>query len=80
VRFVVEKDVGCDPGFFFSYPNLTGGALWPETRPGDTVRVWIADTPGQLLFVEGKTHPTNEQADIELEADILAIVESIRLE
>jgi hypothetical protein len=82
VVFIVRDDVGCDPGFFFTYANTNWGALWPETRPGDTVRVWIVDagrrpTIGwQLLVIEGKTRSD----DSTLEEEINAIVESIRFD
>ena len=77
VVLFVRDDVGCDPGFFFNYPNLYGGALWPETMPGDTVRVWIVDGGPRLLVIEGKTHPVISST---LEEQIQAIVDSIRFE
>ncbi len=77
VALVVREDVGCDPGFFFTYPNLHGGALWPETVPGDTVRVWIIDMGGSLFFIEAKTNP---DAHPRLIDQVEQIVESIRLE
>jgi hypothetical protein len=77
VVFVVQEDVGCDPGFFFTYPNLHYGALWPETMPGHTVRVWIVEASPRLLFLEGKTHP---DAGPVLEGEIQQIVDSIAFE
>lgn len=77
VVIFVREDVGCDPGFFFTYPNLYGGALWPETVPGDTVTVWIVDAGGTLLFIEAKTH---EDADAALNLEIEQIVNSIQFE
>jgi hypothetical protein len=77
VVLFVRDDVGCDPGFFFNYPNQYGGALWPETMPGDTVRVWIVDGGPRLLVIEGKTHPVISST---LEEQIQAIVDSIRFE
>jgi hypothetical protein len=77
VELVVEEDVGCDPGFFYGYPSLYGGALWPETMPGDTVRVWIVEASPRLLFLEGKTHP---DAPDKLVAEIREIVDSIEFE
>jgi hypothetical protein len=52
----VREDVGCDPGFFFTYPNVYGGALWPETLPGDTIRVWIVEFEVSRLFLAAETH------------------------
>jgi hypothetical protein len=53
------------------------GALWPETRVGDTIRVWIVDGGGTRLFIEAET---NEQADSDLEREIERIVGSIRFD
>ena len=77
VALTVREDVGCDPGFFFTYPNLYGGALWPETVPGDTIRVWIIDVEGDLLFIAGETKPNASDG---LEQDIADIVQSIQFE
>ena len=77
VALTVREDVGCDPGFFFTYPNVFGGALWPETAPGDTVRVWIIDVEGDLLFIAGETRPN---ASAGLEQDVVDIVQSIQFE
>jgi hypothetical protein len=77
VVFVVRDDVGCDPGFFFTYPNGWGGALWPETVPGDTIRVWIVEEQGDLFFIEGAT---KENAGAALEEQVERIVESIVFE
>jgi hypothetical protein len=76
VVFVVRDDVGCDPGFFFTYENTNGGALWPETAPGDTVRVWVTDVGPRLLVIEAKTKPDGSV----LEEEIQAIVDSIEFE
>jgi hypothetical protein len=75
--FRVRDDVGCDPGFFFTYPNVYGGALWPETVPGDTIRVWIVDLPEGLLFIVGGTHA---DAGLKLEEEVQDIIESIQFE
>ena len=82
----VRENVGCDPGFFYTWQDWKWGALWPETRLGDTIRVWIVDVDGTRLFIEAETH---RQADLpvefrddakasELELEIKQIVESIR--
>jgi hypothetical protein len=77
VGLIVREDVGCDPGFFFTYPNLFEGALWPETTPGDTIQVWIIDVEGLLLFIAGETKPNASAA---LEQDVVDIVQSIQIE
>jgi hypothetical protein len=77
VILVVREDVGCDPGFFFTYPNAPGGALWPETVPGDTIKVWIVDVGGTRFFIEGATH---QDAGPELGQEVQGIVDSIRFD
>jgi len=54
-----------------------GGALFPSTTVGDTIRVWIVHVDGTRLFLEAVT---TEQADFALEQEIEQIVESIRFE
>jgi len=77
VALTVREDVGCDPGFFFTYPMVYGGALWPETVPGDTIRVWIIDVDGDLLFIAGAT---KAEAGVALEQDLADVVQSIQFE
>jgi hypothetical protein len=77
VEITVSEDLGCDPGYFYSWTDVYGGALWPETRVGDTIRLWVVDVGGKLLVVEAETKP---QADAELEQEIDEIVGSIRFE
>jgi hypothetical protein len=77
VAVSVIEDVGCDPGYFYSWTDVYGGALWPETRVGDMIRVWVVDLGGKLLVIEAET---SEQADAELEQEIGQIVGSIRFE
>ena len=74
LELTVRDDVGCDPGFFFTYPNVNGGALWAETAPGDTIRVWIVEVEGELLFIAGETKP---DAGASLEQEVDEIVEAI---
>jgi hypothetical protein len=74
VVLTVREDVGCDPGYFYTWQDVQQGTLWPETRVGDTIRVWIVDVDGTLLFIEAET---TDQADAELEREIQQIVGSI---
>ena len=70
----VREDLGCDPGYFYNWKAQTGGALWPETLAGDTIRVWAVDVDDALLFIGALTNP---QANAELEREIEQIVDSI---
>ena len=77
VEFAVHDDVGCDPGFFFTYASVYGGALWPETFPGDTVRVCIVDLNGILFWIQGTTH---REATKQLVREMEQTIYSIRFE
>jgi hypothetical protein len=70
----VRKNVGCDPGFFYSWANYRlGGAFW-HMNAGDTIRVWIVPVGGTRLFIGAAT---NNQANSRLKREIQEIVESI---
>jgi hypothetical protein len=77
VVLTVRDDVGCDPGYFYTWQDMWWGALWPTTGVGDTIRIWIVDVRGTLVFIEAET---NEQADSDLEREIQRFVGSIRFE
>jgi hypothetical protein len=77
VVLTVRERVGCDPGFFYAWRDGKGGALWPTTGVGVTIRVWIVDVDGvRLFFAAG----TTEQADSGLEKEIQQTIRSIRFE
>ena len=65
------------PGFFYNWKAKLGGALWTETKPGDTIRVWIVDVDGTLLFIAGETKP---DAGSEVKREMKQIVGSIRFD
>ncbi len=75
VVLTVRKNVGCDPGFFFSWRDVDGGPLWPTTNAGDTIRAWIVKVDGTLLFIAAAT---TRQATAWLTKEAQQIVESIR--
>jgi hypothetical protein len=78
VTLNVRRDTGCDPGFFFRWPHgECRGACWLESSVGDTIRVWIADVDGTLLFIEAAT---KETAGAQLDREIRQIVRSIRFD
>lgn len=78
VTLTVRENVGCDPGFFYSWRlrDVYGGAFW-RTGVGDTIKVWIVDVDGTRLFIEAATTP---QAVGGLKQEAEQIVESIRFE
>ncbi len=77
VVFTVRKNVGCGPGFFYTWrlADPLGGAFWRSTNVGDTIRIWIVDVGGTRLYIEGDTR---EAADSDVEREIRQIVGSIR--
>ena len=74
---VVREDLGCDPGHFFIWHDVEGGALWPATEVGHTISVWIIDTGRKPIFIAALTI---EQATEGLHQEIGVIVRSIRFE
>jgi hypothetical protein len=75
VAVSVREKVGCKPGFFYSWDDVEQGALWPVTRVGDTIRVWIVDIGDTRLFIEAET---SADSDPQLEREVVSIVKSIR--
>ncbi len=76
VEVRVQREVGCDPGFFFTWEADDGGAMWSPARPGDTLRIWIVEMTGAPLFIEAET---TARAGPELAEEIQRIVDSIEL-
>lgn len=73
----VRRDVGCRPGFFYSWREVRGGALWVSTGVGNTIRVWIVQVGATRLFIAGATRAGTGRA---LATDVRRIVESIRFD
>ncbi len=72
----VRESVGCDPGFFYTWRDVYGGALWGRTEASNTIRVWIVNVDGRLLFIQAATTPAAGW----LNKEVLQIVESIRFD
>jgi hypothetical protein len=87
VVVVVREDVGCDPGYFYTWAPFQFGNVWVDTMAGDTIRVWIVDVDGTILFIAGATHKetlpgvdlTQAQRSL-LDLRIKQTVDSIRFE
>ncbi len=76
VVLTVGKNLGCDPGFFYSWDNYRlGGAFW-HMSAGDTIRVWIVAVDGMRLFIAAATSVQSESVNKEIQQ----IVESIRFD
>ena len=73
----VREDLGCDPGYFFTWQFVAGGPFWEQTDVGDTIQVWIVDLEATRLFIAGET---TTDATPELGSEIRGIVESIRFD
>ena len=74
--FTIREDDACDPGFFFAWDDAEVGSRWVGTTAGDTIRAWIVDLDGSLMFIGGVSKPDAGQA---LEDEIDTIVASIRI-
>jgi len=77
VVLTVREDLGCDPGYFYTWQSECWGPCWMTTDVGTTILAWIVDVDGTLLFIEGETH---ENAGPRLEQEIQDIVDSIQFE
>jgi hypothetical protein len=77
VAIRVNDDVGCDPGFFYTWRAQTGGPLWIRNYPGDTIRVWLVQVGPTLVFIGAESHQLTAAA-ARLEREIQAMVDSIR--
>jgi len=77
VVFTVQRDVGCNPGFFHTWRAIDDGPFWTSTEVGDTIRIWLVEVDGTLLYIEGDTHP---EAGPGLVREVQRIVDSIRFD
>jgi hypothetical protein len=74
VGLIVRKDVGCDPGFFYTWPHdECWGACWLQSSVGDTIDVWVVTVQGKRLFIEAE-----RSQGVHDMPDIRQIVYSIR--
>lgn len=83
VVLTVRKDVGCDPGFFYTWRDVSGGAFWPTTSVGDTIRVWVIPVAGTLFYKRTRLFiaaAAKEDANAMLNREVEQIVGSFRLE
>jgi hypothetical protein len=83
VVLTVRKYVGCDPGFFYTWRDVSGGALWPATSVGDTIRVWIVPVAGTRFYKRTRLFiaaATKEDANAMLKREVEQIVRSFRFE
>jgi len=75
VVFTVRNDnVACNPGFFHTWKAKNKGPFWDGTRVGDTIRIWLVEVGGKVLFIEGDTHMG---AGAHLRQEVQRIVESV---
>jgi hypothetical protein len=77
VVLTIRENVGCNPGFFYTWRDVHGGTLWTRTDVGDTIRVWIVTVNRTRLFIAAAT---NERATPDLKKEIQQVVASIRFD
>ena len=83
VVLTVRKDVGCEPGFFYTWREVSGGAFWRTTVVGDTIRVWIVPVRGTRFFKRTRLFiaaATREDANAMLKTEVEQVVGSFRFE
>jgi hypothetical protein len=51
----VREHLGCDPGYFFSWPDECEGTCWIGTQVGDRIEVWVVEVDGRRLVIEAET-------------------------
>jgi hypothetical protein len=73
VAVAVREDLGCDPGFFFTWPDECWGACWTRTDVGDEIGVWIVDVDGTQLVIETET---SSRPDSAIEPEVQRLLES----
>jgi hypothetical protein len=81
VVFTIREDLGCDPkDAYLWYDESTGGATggwrWAQAL-GTTIRVWIIDVDGKLVWIEGETYKGAGPAPGQ---EIQQIIDSIQFE
>jgi hypothetical protein len=79
VVVTVRQNVGCHPGFFYTWRAVNGGAFW-GTTVGDTIKVWIVSVGGTRLFIAAATTGEVNWLTTRLRKTVQQIVESIRFE
>jgi hypothetical protein len=77
VVFTVRKDVACNPGFFHTWTPVDEGPFWSGVLVGDTIRIWLVEMNGIVLYIEGDTH---RYAGHGLEKEVERIVGSMRFD
>jgi hypothetical protein len=70
----VHEDLGCDPGYFYTWRPALGGPSWSHTEVGDTITVWVVDLRSLLFLASETTH----DAPTDLTREIEGIVATIR--
>lgn len=55
VVLTVREHLGCDPGYFFTWPDECSGDCWIVTQVGDRIEVWVVVVDGRRLVIEGET-------------------------
>jgi WD40-like Beta Propeller Repeat len=73
---VFVPDVGCDPGYLYSWAPQSGGASWRESKAGDTIDAWFVEVDGAVLVIVAETRGHTVRR--ELGPEIFQIVDSIR--
>ncbi len=86
-QVTVREDIGCDPGFFFTWIPFELGPAWTTSEVGDTISSWVVDLDGRVLFMaaEVREHTASGVAltdalRAELDREITEIIDSVQFE
>lgn len=74
VEVIVREELGCDPGYFYSWVPKRVGALWVSAGIGVRINVWLVEVDGVLLFIAGETDTDTGSLTVD---EVKQIVESI---
>ena len=77
VVITIREDVGCDPETFYLWYAPTDGAARYATALGSTIRVWIIDVDGSIVWIDGETYKGAGPGPAQ---EIQQIVDSIQFE
>jgi hypothetical protein len=55
VALTVHEHLGCDPGYFFTWPDDCRGDCWIRTQVGDRIGVWVVKVNETRLVIEAET-------------------------
>jgi hypothetical protein len=56
VVLTIREDIGCTPEAFYLWYGPSNGNARYATEKGSTIRVWIVDVDGKIVWIDGETY------------------------